>query len=243
MARSKVDQSRLRNGYRWVSGLARSSQKALSMGDRPSETVRRTLTACFVSGLSGISDGQLLERFGAQSDSDGQVAFEAIVRRHGPMVLGVCLRVWATTTPPRTRFRLRSWYWPSSRPRSASRIRLGPWLHGVARADSRVGRSPWGDAVRASRCPRQGLVDPVIMTPRSADVGSVLDEELGRLPEKYRLPVVLCYLEGQTQEEAARTLGWTKGTVSGRLARAKDLLRHRLTRRGLAPGRGCSRPV
>ena len=63
----------------------------------------------------------------------------------------------------------------------------------------------------------------------------MLDEEIDQLPAAYRRAVVLCYLEGKTQEDVARELGWTKGTVSGRLARAKDMLRARLTRRGFAP--------
>ncbi len=217
-------------------GLRRN--EAGFMGDRRSETARHEIDALFRLGVvSGMSDGQLLERFGTQSDSDGQVAFEAIVRRHGPMVLGVCLRTLGDYHSAEDAFQATFMVLAVKSRAIRKQHSLGPWLHGVALRIARrkvvVGRRGKGEPI-----PTEGLVGPVDHDPASADVSSVLDEELGRLPDKYRLPVVLCYLEGQTQEEAARALGWTKGTVSGRLARAKDLLRHRLTCRGLAPTAG-----
>ena len=91
------------------------------------------------------------------------------------------------------------------------------------------------DALSLATIPGESDASP---RPTRRNSGAVLDEEIERLPAAYRRAVVLCYLEGKTQEAAALELGWTKGTVSGRLARAKDLLRARLTRRGLAPRPG-----
>src|SRR5262249_8308694 len=113
---------------------------------------------------------------------------------------------------------------------------LGSWLHGVAGRISRRARG-------LSRRRREQQLTPGSLALRAheggeieiAELRSVLDEEVGRLAAAYRQAVVLCYLEGKTQEDVARELGWSKGTVSGRLARAKDLLRARLTRRGFAP--------
>src|SRR5262249_30761237 len=107
------------------------------------------------------------------------------------------------------------------------------WLYGVAYRTALKARTQ--AARRTART--QSLDDlPGEVAPDDAvwkDLRQVLDEEVQRLPTKYRVPIVLCYLEGKTFEEAARQLGWPAGTVSGRLARAKQLLRTRLTRRGL----------
>jgi RNA polymerase sigma factor (sigma-70 family) len=208
------------------------------MGDRRVETAFRDLDALFRLGLvSGMSDGQLLEQFTAQTGADSELAFEAIVQRHGPMVLGVCRRVLGDDHAAEDAFQA-TFMVLALRPRA---IRMpessGPWLHGVA---MRIARRALVLRRRRREEPvvSPGLVAPKAQDPALVDLQRVIDEELSRLPDKYRRPVVLCYLEGQTQDEAARTLGWTKGTVSGRLARAKDLLRHRLTRRGLAPSAG-----
>src|SRR5207237_3445930 len=111
---------------------------------------------------------------------------------------------------------------------------VGSWLFGVA----------FRTALKArARAARRRFHERAIMHPTTTgpneeivwrELRPLLDAELDRLPEKYRAPLVLCYLEGKTNEEAARQLGWPRGTVAGRLARARALLRGRLARRGLA---------
>jgi RNA polymerase sigma factor (sigma-70 family) len=181
--------------------------------------------------LAGLADWQLLDRFSATRD--GQ-AFEALVSRHGPMVMGACRRMLSNASDAEDAFQatflvlLRR---ASSLGQSDS---LGPWLHGVA---VKVSQQARGSAVRRGRRERPGLfVDVPAPDSISEDpeLRQILDQEIDRLPSRYRLPVVLCYLEGQTHEQAARSLQWPLGTVKGRLARARSLLESRLTRRGVA---------
>jgi RNA polymerase sigma-70 factor (ECF subfamily) len=177
------------------------------------------------------SDGELLHRFIAARE---EAAFAALVRRHGAMVLGVCRRLLpehdADDAFQATFLVL---------VRRAGSVRkvesLASWLYGVA---LRVARQTRSTTATRRRCEAASVLHPIVPDPAAEpewrELRSVIDEELAQLPEKYRAPIVLCYLEGKTNEEAARLLGWTKGTVSGRLARARDLLRGRLARRGLA---------
>jgi RNA polymerase sigma factor (sigma-70 family) len=176
-------------------------------------------------------DRGLLERFVADRD---EAAFEALVRRHAPMVLGVCRRVLRHSEDTEDAFQAAFLILA----RRAAAVRksdsLGSWLHGVA---YRVAANLRRDLAR--RRAREAVVsDPP--EPAAAaevswqDVRVVLDEELARLPERLQAPLVLCYLEGKTRDEAARELGWSVGTLRGRLERGRDLLRSRLTRRGLA---------
>jgi RNA polymerase sigma factor (sigma-70 family) len=178
-----------------------------------------------------LTDGQLLKRFIAQRD---QAAFAALVHRHGPMVLGVCRRV------------LRDWHDAEDafqatflvlvrKAHSIGRSELlANWLYGVAH---RTALKAKAKAFRRSQHEWKGAllrIADIRVGESLEDLQGLLDEELERLPNKYRAPLVLCYLEGKTNEQAARELGWPTGSISGRLARGRAMLRDRLNRRGLA---------
>jgi RNA polymerase sigma factor (sigma-70 family) len=182
-------------------------------------------------GAGDLTDRQLLERFASHQDES---AFEALVQRHAPLVYGVCLRVLNEAESAADAFQATFLVLA----RKAASIRkheaLGSWLHGVA---ARIALKARSQAARRRARERLALPMPVVSPETEAawrELRLVLDEEVQRLPDKYRVPIVLCYLEGKTYEETARQLGWTKGTVSGRLARARDLLEGRLLRRGVS---------
>src|SRR5262245_12953330 len=186
--------------------------------------------------VEDLGDGPLLDRFLARRDGE---AFAALVRRHGPMVLGVCRRVLRDGHTAEDAFQA-TFLVLLRRARTLDRRRsLAGWLYTVAYHIALRART---DAERRRRTEAaaggphtQGPAEPQAEW-RWRELRPVLDEELDRLPEQCRAPVVLCYLEGRTNEEAGRLLGWPVGTVKSRLARARDLLRTRLARRGVTLG-------
>lgn len=189
--------------------------------------------------ISGLGEDQLWERFVARRD---EVAFEALVARHGPMVLGVCRRILRDPGDIEDAFQA-TFVVLIRKCRSISDpARLGPWLHGVAvKTASRARQSLLRRRLREKEFAEHAVYDPAPSFVER-ELRSILDEELDRLPKKYRLPIVLCYLEGRTHDEAAARLGWPVGTVRGRLFRAREQLRGRLMRRGIAPAvaTGCA---
>src|SRR5262245_52996744 len=178
----------------------------------------------------GVDDAQLLRRF---TESRDEAAFEVLVWRHGAMVLGVCQRLLGRTADADDAFQATF----LTLVRKARTVRnpgaLAGWLYRVA---YRVGLNH--RAARARRRARDLSAAPepqVVDAPPAEDLRDLLDEEVNRLPEKFRRVVVLCYLEGRSTEEAAGALGCPKGTVLSRLASARERLRGRLLRRGVAP--------
>jgi len=201
------------------------------MGQQSLELVVRHLRRLSSrNGLAEFSDAQLLERFAAEREES---AFALLLQRHGPMVLSVCRRILGQDQDVEDAFQATFLALVGQLRSVGKRGTVGGWLYRVAyriamkAKVSRDRRKPSEQEVVASLTSEA--------SPDSAwqELRPILDEELDRLPEKYRLPVVLCYLEGKTYTEAARDLGWTKGTVSGRLALARGLLRQRLIRRGV----------
>jgi RNA polymerase sigma factor (sigma-70 family) len=178
------------------------------------------------------TDADLLQCFTRTHD---QEAFTALVQRHGPMVLGVCERLLPDRHEAEDAFQATFLVLVRKSLTLRQPERLAAWLHGVAlrialRLRRRAVRRPValeGAGLAEARGP--GPLEQAALQ----EVRAILDEEIERLPTRYRLPVVLCYLQGQSYTEAARSLGWPSGTVSVRLARARQTLRARFVRRGL----------
>jgi RNA polymerase sigma factor (sigma-70 family) len=197
--------------------------------------VLRHVHALFSAGsFGGLSDGQLLERFKDRSSEAAELAFGALVERHGPMVLRVCRAILRDPHDAHDAFQATFLVLVRRAGSLWVRDSLGAWLHQVAYRTAHCARS--GAARRRKHEQRAAL--RVAQSTRHDvrdDLAEVLHEELSALPERLRAPIVLCLVEGLTHEQAARHLGWPVGTLESRLARARARLRARLTRRGLAP--------
>jgi RNA polymerase sigma factor (sigma-70 family) len=187
------------------------------------------MTAAPTLAVDGTTDGDLLRAVAAGRDEE---AFAELVRRYGPLVLSVCRRVLADRPEADDAFQAVFLVLA----RKAGTIRrpeqLGNWLYGVALRCARRAKSAAG-ARRAREVPMPDVPAPPRSESDWSDVRPVLDDEIGRLPDKLRAALVACELQGLDRAAAAELLGVPEGTLSSRLARAKDLLRRRLVRRGL----------
>jgi RNA polymerase sigma factor (sigma-70 family) len=199
---------------------------------QPSRVFRHLRRAALVPDGGGMTDCQLLECFISRRD---EAAAEALVRRHGAMVLGVCQRVLRNPHDAEDAFQATFLVLVRKAASIRQRELLGNWLYGVAYRTALEARAV---ATRRRARERQVSVMPEPGIPSGADLGRdlrpLLDQELSRLPEKYQVPVILCDLEGRTRREVARQLGIPPGTLSGRLTTARRILAKRLARHGLA---------
>jgi RNA polymerase sigma factor (sigma-70 family) len=173
-------------------------------------------------------DGELLRRFGRNNDA---VAFEQLLRRHGPMVRGVCRRVLRDGNDVDDAFQATFLLLVRKAGGLRKPERLGPWLHGVALRTALKARERTAGR-RECRIPVEPAASP---TSEGSDWREALDAAIARLPARERTAVVMCYLDGVTYADAAQRLCCPLGTLAARLSRARDRLRARLTRDGLAP--------
>ena len=200
-----------------------------------SEVLQHLRSAVLLREGAGMSDGQLLESFIGRRD---QAVLGALVRRHGPMVWGVCRRVLAGHHDAEDAFQATFLVLVRKARSIAKPECLAPWLYGVAYRTALRARSIAAKRRFHERQAAESQHLEIDMDFIWRDLRPILDEEIHRLPHSYQAPLVLCYFAGKTKEETARILDLPVGTVSSRLARARERLRARLTRRGLALSAG-----
>lgn len=177
-----------------------------------------------------LTDRQLLARFLRSSDGP---AFEALVRRHGPLVKNVCKRVLQHDQDTEDAFQA-TFLVLARKARSIQAFQsLAGWLYKVA---YRIALRARANRTKRKLNENRLLTEAPAAAPaqRERDIDILVDEEVQRLPEKYRTPVLLCYLQGQTNEQAAQILRCPTGTIKIRLLRGREMLRKRLVRQGVA---------
>ena len=208
------------------------------MGKGQQDVFSRYIRLTFNVGAVGdLTDAQLLDRFTARGGEMAELAFTALVERHGPMVFRVCRSVLRDPDEADDAFQA-TFLVLVRRARSVwVRDSLGPWLHQVAYRVASCARST---AARRRRHEQRAaeLAAPSVCEESRDDLGDALHDEVNRLPANCRAAVILCYFGGLSPEQAAGRLGCPVGTVQSRLARGRQRLRSRLTQRGLAPALG-----
>ncbi len=195
----------------------------------------RTFAVLFAEGAIGPrSDVDLIHLFTTREPETAEAAFAALIDRHGPMVLGVCRRILGDEHAAEDAFQ--AVFLVLARRASAVRVddSLGRWLYGVAKKVAVKARQRAAREIPGAASPRRIAIDPIAEVARD-EVRRLVDREVALLPRKYREPAALCHLDGLTHDQAAEALGVPVGTIRSRLSRARDLLRPRLIRRGLAP--------
>jgi RNA polymerase sigma factor (sigma-70 family) len=207
----------------------------MTSGARDAVSLKGLETLYHLGAIGNLTDGQLLDWFvtGRGAGEAAEAGFTALVDRHGPMVLRVCRQILGDTHDAQDAFQATFLILVRKAGSVRKRDSVASWLHGIAR---RVARRARSDRSRRREYERRSAEMSARTESRSADEPECwpeLHEELARLPGKYREPLVLCYLEGLTTDEASRRLGCPQGTILSRLSRARERLRDRLVHRGL----------
>ena len=195
--------------------------------------VKQLRTLFDLGTIRELTDGQLLERFATGERDGAELAFAVLVERHGPMVLRVCRATLAEAHDAEDAFQATFLVLVKKARGLWVRDSLGPWLHQVAYRTASCARLASARRQRHERGASESRKEAIVAF--NDDLGCVLHEEIERLPERFRIPLVLCDLEGRSHEQAARHLGWPIGTVKSRQARGRERLRDRLQRRGVSP--------